>query len=65
MNQIESKILKAIDTSKLNPTKLGERKWYNYYIRVTELVWARNFHDGYLIEVYSERYGDHLASVTI
>ncbi|MCB6099223.1 hypothetical protein [Flavobacterium psychrophilum] len=65
MNKLETKILKAIQTNKLNSEILGKTKWYNYFIRVTELVWSRNFHDGYLIEVYTEKYGDHLASITI
>jgi hypothetical protein len=65
MKKVEMKILKAVEMKKLNPEILGERKWYNYFIRITELVWSRNFHDGYLIEVYTEKYGDHLASVTI
>ncbi|TAF76154.1 MAG: hypothetical protein EAZ53_04455 [Bacteroidetes bacterium] len=65
MSIIEAKILKSVETNKLNPTILGERKWYNYFIRVTELVWNRNFHDGYLIEVYNKKYGRHLCSVTI
>jgi hypothetical protein len=29
------------------------------------LVWARNFHDGYQIEVYTEKYGDHLTTIEI
>lgn len=53
MISIETKILKAIETNKLNPEILGERKWYNYFIFVTELVWSRNIHDGYQIEVYT------------
>lgn len=65
MNKLQSKIKQAIETNKLNPEILGERKWYNYFIRITELVWARNFHDGYLIEVYDEQYGNHLTSITI
>jgi hypothetical protein len=52
MISIETKILKAIETNKLNPEIIGERYWYNYFICVTELVWARNMHDGYQIEVY-------------
>ncbi len=47
MISIETKILKAIETNKLNPEILGERNWYNYFIRITELSWNRNFHDGY------------------
>ena len=65
MDKLENEILQAIKTKKLNPEILGERKWYNYFIRITELVWSRNFHDGYLIEVYVEKYGNHLASITI
>ncbi|WP_300979315.1 hypothetical protein [Flavobacterium sp.] len=62
---IETKIQKAIINNKLNPSILGERKWYNYFIRVTKLVWVRNFHDGYLIEVYDEKHGNHLVTVTL
>lgn len=65
MKNLQSKILNALKTYKLNPEILGERNWYNYFIRITELSWSRNFHDGYLIEVYTEKYGDHLASITI
>lgn len=65
MNKLESKILKAIETNKLNPEILGERNWYNYFIRISELIWGRNFQNGYLIEVYDEKYGNHLTSVTI
>jgi hypothetical protein len=65
MNKIEMKILQALKRSKLNPAILGERKWYNYFIRITELVWSRNFHEGYLIEVYHDKYGEHLCTITI
>jgi hypothetical protein len=62
---IETKIQKAIINNKLNPSILGERKLYNYFIRVTKLVWVRNLHDGYLIEVYDEKHGNHLVTVTL
>lgn len=62
---IQDKIKKALKTNKLNPNILGERNWYNYFIRTTELVWNRNFHDGYQIEVYSKQYGKHLTTVII
>ena len=65
MKTIEEKIKYALKTNKLNPGILGERHWYGYFIRTTELVWARNFHDGYKIEVYNEKYGNHLATVII
>jgi len=65
MINIETKIRKAIETNKLNPEIIGERNWYKYFIRVTELAWARNLHDGYKIEIYSKKFGDHLATVII
>jgi hypothetical protein len=63
--KIEIKIKRAIENNKLNHEILGERNWYNYFIRVTELIWARNNHDGYQIEVYTEKYGNHLGTVVI
>ena len=42
--------------------KAGERHWWGYFIRITELVWARNLWDGYQIEVYTEKYGKHLST---
>jgi hypothetical protein len=65
MISVETKISKALKTKKLNPEILGERKWYNYFIRTTELVWSRNNYDGYKIEVYTEKYGAHLTSIII
>ena len=63
MTNLQIKILNALKTNKLNPTKLGERKWYNYFISVDELIWARNFIDGYLIHIYSDEYKtEHLAT---
>jgi hypothetical protein len=53
MVSLEAKILKAIKSNKLNSKILGERRWFNYFIKVTELVWARNNFDGYQIEIYS------------
>ncbi|MCL2844638.1 MAG: hypothetical protein FWE23_04205 [Chitinivibrionia bacterium] len=66
MNKIiEEKIKRAVETNKLSLKILGERFWYRYFIRVTELIWARNFYDGYQIEVYSDKYGEHLSTITI
>lgn len=66
MISIQTKILKAIETNKLKPEILGERKWYNYFICITELVWSRNMHDGYQIEVYTDySKREFLASVKI
>ena len=66
MISVENKVLKALKTNKLDPTKLGERNWYEYFIRITELVWSRNNYDGYLIEVYSDNSRQqHLVTVKI
>ena len=62
---IEEKIRKAIKTNRLNPEKLGERNWYQYFIRISELIWLRNNHDGYKIEVYSEKNGNHLKTIVV
>lgn len=66
MTKSENKILKALKTNKLNPNKTGERKWYNYFISVDELVWTRNFIDGYLIHIYSDEFKTkHLVTYTL
>lgn len=66
MKKLQTKILKALKTNKLNPNRLGERKWYDYFISIDELVWARNFIDGYLINIYSDECkSEHLATYTL
>ena len=66
MISVENKILKALKTNKLNPEILGERIWFNYFIRVTELVWARNNYDGYQIDVFTDNSNrEHLVTVKI
>ena len=60
MSKLQTKILNALKTNKFNPNKTGERKRYNYLIRITKLVWARNNQDGYLIDVYSNEYKNEI-----
>ncbi len=62
---IENKIKQAVQSNKLNPKILGERQWYSYSIRITELIWSRNLRDGYKIEVYSKKYGEHFSTIYI
>lgn len=65
---IEAKIQRAVSNGKLNPMILGCRKWYSYIIQIEELVWVRNFHDGYKIHVYENDNGEigrHLETVWI
>ncbi|UGS23914.1 hypothetical protein [Flavobacterium channae] len=66
MSNLQTKILNALKTNKLNPNKIGERQWYKYFISIKELVWARNFIDGYLIHIYSDEFKtEHLATYTV
>lgn len=66
MNNLQTKILNALKTNKLNPSKLGQRKWYNYFIQTDELVWSRNLWEGYQIHIYvDESKSHHLATYWI
>ncbi|MGZ0015586.1 hypothetical protein [Yeosuana sp. AK3] len=65
MKELEIKILKAIETNRLNPEILGKRNGYAYFIRITELGWSRNLKNAYSIEDFDEKYGKYLASLTV
>jgi hypothetical protein len=65
VKNIEVKIQKAILSKKLDLNQLGERNWYNYFIRTSVLKWSTNLRDGYKIEVYRERYGDYLTTIVV
>ncbi|MFT4061235.1 MAG: hypothetical protein QM642_02640 [Edaphocola sp.] len=62
---VDAKITKAIANNKLNLNKVGERNWFNYFIRITPLNWITNLKDGYKIEVYQKQYGEHLTTIII
>ena len=65
---LEQKLKYAIDNDKFNFEKFfgNGHKWYNYYIVVVELVWARNLCDGYEIYVYDNEYKDnHIVTFTL
>ena len=65
---LEEKLKYAVENHKLNFEKFFGNgcKWYNYYLVAWELVWARNFCDGYEIFVYSNEYRDeHIATFTV
>ena len=64
MNQLEQKICKAIDDNRLKLIE-GKKYWYGYSLLIQELVWARNNHDGYLIDVYNKKDNAHLLRMTI
>ena len=66
MSVLQIKILNALKNNKFNPNKLGDRKWYNYFISIDELIWSRNLIDGYLIYIYSDEYkSEHIATYTL
>jgi hypothetical protein len=48
---ILDKVSSAIHNDRLNLEK-GSRDWYGLYLDITPLVWARNFADGYDVDVY-------------
>jgi len=65
---LEEKIRSAVENDKLNFEKFigSGYKWYHYYLVVVELVWARNFCDGYDIYVYNNEFLDeHLATFKV
>jgi len=43
----------------------GSRNWRGLYLDIEPLVWARNFQDGYNVDVYEEQYGKHLGRLNI
>jgi uncharacterized protein YjbI with pentapeptide repeats len=59
---IKDKIIQALRNGRLNPDN-GDRYWHQYYLAIVPLVWARNLMDGYQIDVYSEKDGDHLLRI--
>ena len=65
---LEEKLRYAVENHKLNYEKYFGNgcKWYHYYLEIWELVWARNFCDGYKIFVYNNEYWNkHLATLTV
>jgi hypothetical protein len=65
---LEEKLRLAVENHRLNYEKYFRKgcKWYNYYLEIGELVWARNFRDGYQIHVYdSEERKEHYGTFTV
>jgi len=62
---MEEKIKRAIESGRLNLQKTGKMEWNQFFIRITELVWSRNLHDGYKIEVYDNYQRNHLGTVVV
>lgn len=64
MIELEQKIHKAIDNNKLKLVE-GEKYWYNYFLSIQELVWVRNNHDGYLIDIFDKDKTTHLLRMIV
>ena len=65
---LEERLRYAVENHKLNFEKFFGRgcKWYHNYLIVWELVWARNFCDGYQIFVYDNEYiSEHNATFVV
>jgi len=65
---LEEKIRNAVENHRINFEKFFGKgcKWYGYYLAVWELTWARNFCDGYEIQVYDNEYkNEHIATFTL
>ncbi|CAM1333708.1 hypothetical protein [Tenacibaculum aestuariivivum] len=62
---IQEKILSAINTGNLSIKNEGEKKWYNYKLRITKLFWNRNLFDGHLIEIYDFKTNIHLSTIKL
>lgn len=54
---------KAIESNQLKLVE-GRRQWRKFNLDISELIWARNFFDGYLIHVYDLDY-KHLCSLKV
>ena len=63
MTIVSNKINRAILNKRLNIDQEGEKYWYNYKLRITNLYWARNLYDGYKIEVYDKKSETHLDTI--
>ncbi len=61
---LENKIKNAIENKRLKLIE-GKKNWYSYFLLIQELIWSRNNHDGYLIDVYDKQYGNHLSRIMI
>ena len=61
---LEEKIKKAINNNRLKLIT-GERNWYNYFLSIQELVWIKNNHDGYIIDIYNKEQDCHLLRIKI
>jgi len=64
MMDLEEKIHKAINGNRLKLVE-GEKYWYNYFLSIQELVWIRNHHDGYLIDIFDKDKTTHLLRMIV
>ncbi|MDQ7009154.1 MAG: hypothetical protein Q9M94_02590 [Candidatus Gracilibacteria bacterium] len=53
MKNLKQKFTKAINSGRLK-LEGGKKNWYNYILDIQELVWSRNFIDGYNIYLFDK-----------
>jgi hypothetical protein len=58
------KITSAHKRGTLKP-RHGQKDYSKYTLQFTELIWARNFWDGWQIEVFEKRTNNHITTVKI
>ena len=61
-NPVLVKVCDAINNGKLKILRAGSKKYGKLTLNITELVWARNFEDGWEISVYDEK-NNHLGDI--
>ena len=64
-NPILLKVVDGINSGKLKILRGGEKMYGNIKLSITELVWARNFEDGFDIDVYDGKFGSHVGSISL
>lgn len=62
-NPLLKKVVDGIKSGKLKILRGGEKMYGKLKLSITELVWARNFEDGFTIDVYDG--GDHIGQIDL
>lgn len=63
-NPTLKKIVDAINSGKLKILRGGEKMFGKTKLSITDLVWARNYDDGFVIDVY-ENGNDHVGEIKV
>jgi hypothetical protein len=64
-NPLLKKVVDGINSGKLKILRGGEKMYGNLKLSITELIWARNFEDGFTIDVYDGKHGSHIGQIDL